>query len=172
MCFQPLHLLQTQISLYLHCTFVRIVNRYLTVLLVSCLYLLYLLYFLICYFAVLESSPELIPFSYHASSCSSGLRFWPSCILTSWQFSGATVMSSVQCGSLGIYLIIFILKPELLILLRWATEIGYYFYHIYCHHDLPLPTVSSPSGIKLLIFVLCLAVPLPVLCRSHCRSEG
>lgn len=169
MCFQPLHLLQTQISLYIcqnnepvfHC-----------VASILSLYMLYLLYFLICYFAVLESSPELIPFSYHTSSCSSWLRFWRSCILTPWQFSGATVMSSVQCGSVGIYLIFFILRPELLSLLRWATEMGYYFYHIYCHHDLPLPTVSSPSSIKLLTFVLCLAVPLPVLCWSHCRSEG
>lgn len=36
---------------------------------VASLYMLYLLYFLICCFAVLESSPGLIPFNYHASSC-------------------------------------------------------------------------------------------------------
>lgn len=178
MCFQPLHLLHIQISLYLILIFVlyNCQNNepvfYCVASLLS-LYMLYLFYFLICYFAVLESSPGPIPFSYHASLCSSWLnRFWLLCILTSLTVLRSNCQVFCRMWLSGDLSDLF--HPKTWVIN--SSKMG--------HRDrvLFLPHIVSPGHsfthsvrpfrIKLLIFVLCLAVLLPVLCISHCRSEG
>lgn len=134
--------------------------------LLCCYYLksLYaLLYILGYYIAGLKSYPGLIPFSYCDSLCSSWpWRFWFSWILTSLTVSRN--ICQVFCRMLlsgDLSDVFFILRPELLFLMRWVTETRYYFYHIYFHHrDIDHYQQCQSLPLQLLTFLLCLTVPV------------
>lgn len=90
----------------------------------------------------------------------------------SWQFSGAPVRRFVECGSLGIYRMFFHPKTWVISFYKMDHRDRVLFLpHFLSPWHWLWPTVSSPSSVRGLIFLLYLSAPLSVLCSSPSRSE-